>query len=186
MDRDAQAHTVTSSTSRPKPIRADGRHRLHPADYGDIQWQRLLDFALSRAKHFECVVPYRIVRQDLLAAPLWPPTLEAYRGDLVARHASMIRGESTLDAPVEYLRFRLSPMVRRFVARTRRQADWAWPLARPEDPTFLVNELPLLGVNSASGRVVVFATAQERTELADVGIRLLEPLAARAEPWPTP
>jgi hypothetical protein len=76
--------------------------------------------------------------------------------------------------------------VRRFVARTRRQADWSWPLARPEDPTFLVGELPLLSVNSASGRVVVFATAAERSELAEVGIRLLEPLAARAEPWPTP
>ena len=180
--RDEQTHP----SNQPAPARRDGRRRLHPTDYGDLQWQRLLNFALERATHFECVVPYRIVRQDLLAAPLWPPTLEAYRADLVARHASMIRGESTLDAPVEFLRFQLSGAVRRFASRTRRLSDWSWALARPEDPTLLVGEWPLLTVNSASGRVSVFATPEEHTALAERGIRLLEPLAAQAEPWPTP
>ncbi len=178
--------TSSIDSARDPHARADGRLRWHPVDYGDAPWQRLLAFALAHADHFECVVPYRVVRLDLLRAPLWPPTLEAYRDDLVSRHASVIRGETTQDSPVEYLRFRMSPLVRRFVGRTRRLEDWSWSHGRPEDPAFLRGELPLLLTNSQHGRVTVFATEAERADLADGGLRLVEPLAARAEPWPTP
>ena len=46
---------------------------------------------------------------------------------------------------------------------------------------------PLVASDSRTGRVAVFASADEHAEITrERGVRLIEPLGAACEPWPTP
>ena len=40
--------------------------------------------------------------------------------------------------------------------------------------------------DSVEGRIAIFADPDDVAALTGVGIRLLEPLGVKAEPWPTP
>ena len=138
-------------------VRPDGRRRYHPTDYGDRQ------------------------------CPLWPSALETARPALLDRYASLVRWGELCDTPSEILTFRLDPVVRRWVMGAGHLAEWAWPRRMPEDPTFLVHGEPLITTCSRSGRVAVFASAEEHAEITrEHGVRLVEPLGAVCEPWPTP
>ncbi|MEO8083323.1 MAG: hypothetical protein ABI780_05830 [Ardenticatenales bacterium] len=167
--------------------RPDGRRRYHPTDYGDRQWQALVAFAERHADAFQCAIPYRVVRQVADAGPLWPTALEAFRPQLLDRYATLVRWGELVDTPAELLTFRLDVGVRRWVAGAGHLAEWAWPRRMPEDPTFLVRGEPLVTTCSRTGRVAVYASAEEHAEITrQRGVRLVEPLGAVAEPWPTP
>lgn len=162
------------------------RRRYHPADSGSWQWNRLLAFALERADSFECAIPYAVVVQDLARAPLWPRALHALRGDVLDRHVSTIRWELAQEYATQFVRLRLTPAMRQYIVSVRQLEDWAWRLGAPEDPTFFHGESLLLATESLQGRISVYADPGELAELTGVGIRLLEPLGVKAEPWPTP
>lgn len=166
--------------------RPDGRRRYHPTEHGQGPWQALLDFALERADAFGCALPYRVVRQDFLGARLPVPMLERFRTDLLDRHASLIRWGLLRDEPTEFVVLRLSPELRRAIRSVRRLESWSWEHGRPEDPALLLGGLPILETESADGRAALYATEAEMAALAAGGLRLVEPLGVRAEPWPTP
>jgi hypothetical protein len=163
----------------------DDRRRYHPADAGDRQWQMLLAFALDRSDHFECALGYPMVTQDLARLKL-PAPLDAFRPQLVERHVSLIRWETRQDYPTQFVRFRLIPPLAAWVASLRRLEHWAWDRGAPEDPTFYRDGEVLLATESRDGRIAVYADDVDHAALTGVGIRLLEPLGVRAEPWPTP
>lgn len=162
------------------------RRRYHPADSGNWQWSRLLAFAMERADSYECAVPYPIVVQDLQRAPLWPRPLQALRGEVIDRHVSTIRWELAQDYATQFVRFRLTSDLRAYICSIRRLEEWSWRLGTPEDPTFYHGEALLLATESVQGRISVYADPEELAALTGVGIRLLEPLGVKAEPWPTP
>jgi hypothetical protein len=162
------------------------RRKYHPADFGERQWGRLLEFALERADGLECAVPYPVVVQDLAAAPLWPPELETFRSVVIDRHVSLVRWEVRQDFATQFVRFRMTPALRRYVRTYRHLEDWSWALGAPEDPTFYFGDHRLLATESVSGRIAVFASHDDVSVLTGVGIRLVEPLGVTAEPWPTP
>lgn len=167
--------------------RPDGRRRYHPTDFGDRPWQALVAFVERRADAFQCAVPYRVVRQSAATLRLRPAAIDALRPALVDRYASLLCFGEVVDAPVEVLTFRFDEAVRRFVHGTARLTDWAWSRRMPEDPTFLLRGEPLVATDSRTGRVAVFASPDEHHELTRRhGVRLVEPLGAVCEPWPTP
>jgi hypothetical protein len=177
---------VEVNREEPVPV----RRKYHPADFGDQQWQRLLAYALERADRFRCATPYRYVAQDIDAAPLWPSSLEAFRSGLIDRHVSLIRWETVREVATDFLEFRLDGPERReileYLREPRRLEDWNWNAGRPEDPGFSGRGIPILDTESADGRISVFASPVEVDQLSAAGIRLLEPLGVKAEPWPTP
>ena len=162
------------------------RQRYHPTDFGARQWASLLDFALERADQFECAIPYPFVAQELWTAPLFAPGLDPLREALIDRHVSLFRGGQTRDYPTQYLRFELRPAVADFIRSVRRLEGWNWSRQMPEDPCFLLDDALLLATDSAEGRITVYADPDERQALQGAGIRLIEPLGVRADPWPTP
>ena len=164
----------------------DARRCYHPTDFGDAQWARLLDFALDRADAFECAIPYRYIACDLDQTPLWPRTLEALRGELVDRYVSHIRGDRLREVPAQFLRFRLTPRVLELIRSVPRLEAWSWAKHMPEDPVLYLGDTVLLATESAHGRITVYADSDDLAALSGVGIRLIEPLGVRAEPWPTP
>jgi hypothetical protein len=151
-----------------------------------MQWTRLLAFALERADTFECAVPYPVIVQDLSAAPLWPRELEPLRPALVDRHVSLVRWDLVQDYPTQYLRFRLAAPVASYVRSLPRLETWSWQLGTPEDPTFFEDGTPLLSTESVDGRISVYAEPADVAALTGVGIRLVESLGVKPEPWPTP
>jgi hypothetical protein len=167
----------------------DARRMYHPADFGDQQWSRLLEYALGRADTFRCVTPYRVVLQTL-AAPFGLAQLDEFRGVLIERYASLIRWDVEREEPVEFLQFDVAvpeaESLRRYIRAARRLEEWSWAAGRPEDPTFLLRGVPILSTESVGGRIAVFANDTEASQLVSDGIRLLEPLGVKAEPWPTP
>lgn len=173
-------------TAAEQATRADGRRRYHPTEHGQRPWHVLLDFALERADAFACALPYRIVRQDYFDARLPVPLLERFRADVLERHVSLIRWGVLRDQPTEFVVLRLSPELRRAIRAVRRLEAWSWDHGRPEDPTLLAGDLPILETESADGRVALYATEAEMAALATGGVRLVESLGVRAEPWPTP
>lgn len=162
------------------------RRRYHPADASDRQWHTLRDFALDRADAFECALPYPYVTQDLARLPLSPMGLRVFRSDVLERHVSLIRWEERQDYPTLFVRLRMSSALAGWIASFRRLEHWSWRLGAPEDPTFYLGDETLLATASRDGRIAVFADSEEWASLSGVGIRLLEPLGLRAEPWPTP
>ncbi|MFN2251629.1 MAG: hypothetical protein ACK2UL_06895 [Anaerolineae bacterium] len=162
------------------------RRRYHPRDFGDVQWRLLLDFALERCDAFECAIPYRYIALDLANAPLWPAELETLRGDVVGRHVSMIRRDVLQEYATQYVRFRSTSAVRRYVRSLPRLEDWSWPDGTPEDPLFVRGDSTILSTESPAGRITVYADNSDIEDLSDVGIQLIEPLDVKAEPWPTP
>ena len=162
------------------------RRRYHPADFGDLQWARLLAFALERADGFECAIPYPYVVQDLAVAPLWPPELNAFQPDLVDRHVSLIRWELAHDYATQFVRFRITPALAGYVRAMRHLEYWSWQRGAPEDPTLYEGNAVVLATESVDGRIAVYADAADVAILNDHGIRLIEPLGLKAEPWPTP
>jgi hypothetical protein len=162
------------------------RRRYHPSDSSNLHWRRLLSYALDRADVFECAIPYPVILQDLAHARLWPSALQPFAGELLDRHVSLIRWEISHDYATQFLRFKITPSLIRYVESFRGLERWQWELGAPEDPSFLVGDTPVLTTESANGRIAVFASAHEFVQLADNGIRLLEPLGVKAEPWPTP
>jgi hypothetical protein len=164
----------------------DARRSYHPTDFGDAQWARLLAFALERADAFECAIPYRYISCDLERAPLWPRGLETLRADVVDRYISHVRGDRLRDEPAQFLRFHLTPRVLRFVRSIPRLEAWSWKAGMPEDPVLYQGETVLLATESAHGRITVYADSDDLAVLSGAGIRLIEPLGVRAEPWPTP
>ena len=173
-------------TARDVAARTDGRRRYHPTDYGQRPWQALLGFALARADTFACALPYRVVRQDFIAARLPVPVLERFRDDIEERYAGLIRWGVLREEPTEFVTLRLSPELRRAIQQVRRLEEWSWEHGRPEDPTLLLGDAPILETESVDGRVSLYATADEMASLAASGVRLVEPLGVHAEPWPTP
>jgi len=173
-------------TARESAARTDGRRRYHPTEYGQRPWQALLGFALERADAFTCALPYRVVRQDFFGARLPVPLLERFREDIEARYASVIRWGILREQPTEFVTLRLSPELRRAIQTVRRLEEWSWDHGRPEDPTLLLGDAPILETESVDGRVTLYATADEMAALVANGVRLVEPLGVRAEPWPTP
>jgi hypothetical protein len=162
------------------------RRRYHPIDAGERQWHMLLAFALERADEFECALPYRVVVQDLARLRLKPESLEQFRPALVDRHVSLIRWETRQDYATQFVRLRMSAALAGWVAAVRWLEHWSWRNDMPEDPTFYQAGQVLLATESRHGRIAVFADPVDRAALDGVGIRLLEPLGVRAEPWPTP
>ncbi|MCC7020009.1 MAG: hypothetical protein IT332_09660 [Ardenticatenales bacterium] len=178
---------MSSPPAANTPDRPDGRRRYHPTDYGERQWQALVAFADGHADAFQCAIPYRIVRLSLPDAPLWPSALERLRPFLIDRFASLVRWGELDDTPAEILTFSLDPAVRRWIDAAGHLAHWAWNRRMPEDPTFLLRGEPLVASDSRTGRVAVFASADEHAEITrERGVRLIEPLGAACEPWPTP
>ena len=163
----------------------DERRRYHPVDAGDRQWHALLAFVLERADAFECAIPYPVITQDLARLPLWPPALAAFRADLVERHVSLIRWDTRQDYGTQYVRLRLGAALAGWIASLRRLEDWSWRRGTPEDPAFFHGDQLLLSTESRDGRIAVYADPVDRDTLSHAGIRLLEPLGVRAEPWPT-
>lgn len=164
----------------------ESRRRYHPTDFGDAQWARLLEFALDRADSFECAVPYRYTTCDLRRAPLWPRSLESMRVDLVDRYVCHVRGDRLRDEPAQFLRFRLTPRVLRAIRAVPRLEAWSWKMGAPEDPVLYLGDTVLLATESAHGQITVYADPDDLATLSGAGIRLIEPLDVRAEPWPTP
>jgi len=162
------------------------RRKYHPTDFSDGQWQRLLAYALERADAFECVLPYRVVLQNLECAPLWPAELDEHREAIVDRYVSLIRWELRRDEPTQFVRFRLTTALRSYIQGADRLEDWCWRSGRPEDPSFFRGGEPVLVTESIDGRIAVYADPDEVQGLGSRGVRLLEPLGVRAEPWPTP
>lgn len=162
------------------------RRRYHPTDFGPKQWQRLLSFALGRSDEVEVAVPYVTIVQDLAASPLWPPALEARRNAVTDRSVSLIRWGRLQDTPTQFVRLSLTADVRRYVRRLGPLERWSWRRSAPEDPTFLCRGAVVLATESGTGRISVFADTRDFAALTDSGVRLLEPLGAEAEPWPTP
>jgi hypothetical protein len=163
-----------------------GRKRYHPVDAGDRQWHALLAFALERADGFECALPYPVTLQDMAAWPLWPRALGRFRADVVDRHVSLFRWEELQRFPTQFVRFRLSPGLAGWIESPRCLDHWCWRYDMPEDPTFYCGHEVLLATESRHGRIAVYADPFDVAVLAGSGIRLLEPLGVRAEPWPTP
>lgn len=162
------------------------RRKYHPTDFSDGQWQRLLAYALERADGFECVLPYRVVLQDLASAPLWPAELDEHRDAVVDRYVSLIRWELRRDESTQFVRFHLTPALRAYIRTMNRLEDWSWRTGRPEDPGFFRKDEPVLVTESIDGRIAVYADPDEVQGLGSLGVHLLEPLGVRAEPWPTP
>lgn len=164
----------------------DDRRRYHPTDFGNLQWSRLLDFELDRADGFECTIPYTYVAIDIWRTPLWPPQLEGLRADMLDRYATFVRGDAVSDQAAQVIRFRLTARVARFIRSVRTLEGWSWKHGLPEDPAFFQADTPLLATESRHGRITVFASTDDVATLSGAGIRLIEPLGVRAEPWPTP
>jgi len=162
------------------------RRKYHPTDFGEAQWRRLLTFALAEADAFECAIPYRTVVHDLSASPLWPEELNAFRGLVMDRHVSLIRWEFLHDYPTQFVRLRLTPGLKVFIRRLAHLQEWSWATGHPEDPALYGGGAPILETESVAGRVAVYADPKEVTRLMSVGVRLLEPLGVKPEPWPTP
>lgn len=162
------------------------RRRYHPSDSSDRHWQRLLQYALGKADTFECAIPYPVVLQDLAHAPLWPTALQAFRRNLIDRHASVIRWELRRDYATQFVRFQLTAPLLNYIRSFPQLEAWRWDYGAPEDPAFFSGEAVLLATESAQGRIAVYADAAELAALTGAGIRLLEPLGVTAEPWPTP
>jgi hypothetical protein len=163
-----------------------GRRCYYPTDYGDRQWERLLAFALSRADSFECAVPYPYVMQDLRSAPLWPPELNRLGEHMIDRHVSLIRWEVLRAYPIQYVRYRMESEVVDYVHGIGGLEDWSWDGKAPRDPTFYLGNAPLLATDSLQGRIAVYVDARDLATLTGAGIRLVEPLGVKPEPWPTP
>lgn len=162
------------------------RRRYHPRDFGDVQWERLLEFALERCDTFECAIPYSYIVQDLASAPLWPTDLRPLHDDVVTRYASTVRWGYVQEYATQFVRFRATPALRRYVRSVSRLEAWSWEQGAPEDPTFHVGDTVILSTESTSGRIAVYADRTDIDDLSQVGIRLIEPLGVKAEPWPTP
>jgi hypothetical protein len=146
----------------------------------------LLAFALSRADSFECAVPYPFVMQDLNTAPLWPSELNSLRDDLIDRYVSLIRWDHLRNYATQFVRYELSPAVATYVHGIGRLEDWSWDNDTPRDPTFYLDDAPLLATDSLQGRIAVFVDSRDLAVLTGSGIRLVEPLGVKPEPWPTP
>ncbi len=164
----------------------DARRRYHPTDYGDRQWRRLRAFALSRADSFECAVPYPFVMQDLRQAPLWPPELNGFSEYMVDRYVSLIRWDVARSYATQYVRYELSEPVASYVDSVDRLEGWSWDEGKPRDPTFYVGDSLLMATDSLQGRIAVYVDERDFALLAGAGIRLVEPLGVKADPWPTP
>jgi hypothetical protein len=162
------------------------RTKYHPTDFSAGLWHRVLSFGLAKADHFQCALPYPVVLQDLEGERLWPRELEAFRADIVDRHVSLIRWDIARDTPTQFVRFRLTPGLEAYIHAVRGLQDWSWSKSRPEDPTLYAGDEPILVTESLDGRIAVFADHDEVHDLGAHGVRLLEPLGVRAEPWPTP
>lgn len=165
---------------------AEVRRRYHPVDHGDRQWHAILAFALSRADGFECALPYPVIAQDLGALPLWPPALKRFKADMVDRTVSLIRWDELQEQATQFVRFRLSSALIGYVASRRRLEQWSWSQGSPEDPTLYLGDEVLLATESRQGRIAVYADDLDVAHLTAAGVRLLEPLGVRAQPWPTP
>jgi hypothetical protein len=162
------------------------RTKYHPTDFSTALWHRVLAFGLAKADSFQCALPYPVILQDLGRQRLWPPELEEFRADLIDRHVSLIRWDLTRDAPTQFVRFRLSGGLESYIHSVRSLQEWSWGRERPEDPTLYCGDEPILVTESLDGRIAVFADNEEVHDLGANGVRLLEPLGVRAEPWPTP
>ncbi len=162
------------------------RRKHFPVDFGDVPWRMLLGFALQTADRFECAIPYPYVALSLERAPLWPRGLNAFRGQLIDRHVNHVRWDRLQPYPTQYVRFRLTPELRRYVQGIGPLDNWLWANDVPEDPAFYVGEEPLLMADSIDGRIAVFVRSDELDRLAAQGVRLVQPLGVAAEPWPTP
>jgi hypothetical protein len=146
----------------------------------------LLEFALERSDAFECAIPYPYVVHDFANAPLWPTELQPLDSDVVTRFASTIRWDLIQDYATQFVRFRSTPALRRYIRSVGSLEAWSWEKGTPEDPTFLVGDSVILSTESTSGRIAVYASRTDVADLSDVGIHLIEPLGVKAEPWPTP
>lgn len=162
------------------------RRPYHPTDFGQLQWARLLEHALERADTIEFALPYRFVAQDLWHAALWPRRLESFRGDLVERHVSLVRWDRLREEATQFVSFRSSAQLGRMLRAVPRLEAWSWRRDLPEDPVFRAGGQVLLATESRAGRITVFADPAEAALLVGAGVRLVEPLGVRAEPWPTP
>jgi hypothetical protein len=162
------------------------RTKYHPTDFSAALWHRVLSFSLEKSDSFQCALPYPVVVQDLERELLWPPELEAFRPEIVDRHVSLIRWDITRDKPTQFVRFRLTPGLEAYMRAVRSLQEWSWTKDRPEDPTLFAGDEPILVTESRDGRIAVFADNDEVHDLGAHGVRLLEPLGVRAEPWPTP
>lgn len=164
----------------------DERQRYFPIDYSDRLWRRLRDDALMRADRLVIALPYLYVAQGLFEAPLGLPCLEALRGAVLERYASHIRADRLRETPSQFVCLRLDDAVRAFAGDIATLEGWAWKRGRPEDPCFYLGEQPILTTDSPNGCITVYADRTERSALEQSGVRLVEPLGAVAEPWPTP
>jgi hypothetical protein len=124
--------------------------------------------------------------QDLKDSPLWPPALNALRQYMVDRHVSLIRWEQMREHPTQFVRYALAPQVVDYVRGIGALSDWDWELNTPQDPTFYAEDKPVLATDSTSGRIALFADEDDLAWLAHAGIRVVEPLGVKADPWPTP
>lgn len=164
----------------------EGRQRYFPIDYSDRLWRQLRDHALTRADRLVIALPYRYIAQGLLRAPLGLASVEGLQGAVLERYVSHIRADRLRETPSQFVCLRLDDAVRAFAGDIATLEGWSWKRGRPEDPCFYLGEQPLLTTDSPNGCITVYADRTERTEIEHAGVRLVEPLGAVAEPWPTP
>lgn len=102
------------------------------------------------------------------------------------RHVSLIRWELRRDYATQFVRYRLAPAVVDYVLGIGTLTEWSWEESAPCDPTFYRGESLILATDSAEGRIAVYADERDLALLTGAGIRLVEPLGVKPEPWPTP
>ena len=164
----------------------EDRQRYFPIDYSDQLWRRLRDHALAQADRLVIALPYPFIAQGLARQPLGLPCLEGLRGAVLERYASHIRADRLRETPSQFVCLRLDDAVRAFAGDIATLEGWSWKRGRPEDPCFYLGEQPILTTDSPNSCITVYADRTERTVLEQSGVRLVEPLGAVAEPWPTP